>query len=623
MTRADSPAPDPRWIGGGDPDAPFPLTDLQAAYLLARYTPELDPVGCHTYLEFAVPDLNVGRLEAAWTTLARLHPMLRATVYRDGTQSIALEPPAAGFYRYETVSQVALPRHLESVRAELSHRVYAPDEWPLYDIRVTPVAGGPSRVHVSMDSWIVDGTSAELLHRQWRTLYEAPETQLQAPRATFREFVMTMRAAADRPEGRRSEVYWREKLRDLPAPPPVVLLPQGDAEPGSRRRHRVERVLPPETWASFRQAVRSEGLSAGAALLGAFAEQLRPTSGPDRLALVATVQNRPPLHPDLAAVVGPCASTIVMVVENAPGEPLRDRVRAVSNQLWRDLDHPHVSGVAALRAVARRDGAAAVPVVFSGPAALADDGPSWLDEVDCAVAQTPGAALDVQTAVRRDGLHIACNGCDELLEPGVAEALVVRFAHVVTAIAEAGLTDAPSRALLGRRRELVASVDTGAPDLVPLTPLQRAYLAQARAEREEPPPVVWREFELPALDATVFQSVVDRMLDGSPELRSVPRPDRGCFVECSCAHYPAIVEDLRGIGGAEADARMERAHCELEDELRDAGRWPRFALRAFRCDGETVRLQVLLDMVAFDGDGTWRFCDELLRGCVREPEVAA
>ncbi|GAA2942395.1 hypothetical protein GCM10020227_06330 [Streptomyces flavovirens] len=81
-----------------DPDnrhEPFPLTDIQAAYLIGRTDAyAYGGIGCHAYVELRYPDLDVARVTAAWRELVQRHDMLRAVVHRDGHQRVLPEVPA-------------------------------------------------------------------------------------------------------------------------------------------------------------------------------------------------------------------------------------------------------------------------------------------------------------------------------------------------------------------------------------------------------------------------------------------------------------------------------------------------------------------------------------------------
>src|ERR671924_721059 len=80
-----------------DPEArfePFPLTDVQSAYLLGRRDVfSYGGVACHGYGELAFDDLDLARMETAWQGLVDRHDMLRATIEPDGSQRVLPETP--------------------------------------------------------------------------------------------------------------------------------------------------------------------------------------------------------------------------------------------------------------------------------------------------------------------------------------------------------------------------------------------------------------------------------------------------------------------------------------------------------------------------------------------------
>ncbi|MFC7741248.1 hypothetical protein ACFQXA_09960 [Nocardiopsis composta] len=74
---------------------PFPLTDVQGAYLVGR-GPAYDygGVACHAYAELRFDDLDPERLRTAWNTLVRRHDMLRAVVSPKATSGCCPKRPA-------------------------------------------------------------------------------------------------------------------------------------------------------------------------------------------------------------------------------------------------------------------------------------------------------------------------------------------------------------------------------------------------------------------------------------------------------------------------------------------------------------------------------------------------
>ncbi|MBN3728378.1 TubC N-terminal docking domain-related protein, partial [Burkholderia sp. Ac-20379] len=77
---------------------PFPLTDVQAAYLVGRGEAyDYGGVGCHGYVELDLAgDLDPHRVERAWHRVIGRHDMLRAIVSPAGWQRVlddAAPPP--------------------------------------------------------------------------------------------------------------------------------------------------------------------------------------------------------------------------------------------------------------------------------------------------------------------------------------------------------------------------------------------------------------------------------------------------------------------------------------------------------------------------------------------------
>jgi pyochelin synthetase len=74
---------------------PFPLTELQTAYLLGRQSVfAYGGVGSHIYAEIAFTKLAPDRVQAAWNELILRHDMLRAVTVEDGTQDLPTRPLA-------------------------------------------------------------------------------------------------------------------------------------------------------------------------------------------------------------------------------------------------------------------------------------------------------------------------------------------------------------------------------------------------------------------------------------------------------------------------------------------------------------------------------------------------
>src|SRR5512132_320137 len=172
---------------------PFPLTPIQESFLVAKQVDRKgDRVGCHVYLEIAEARLDVPRLERAFDRLVAHHDMLRTLIHANGTQQVR-EPGEPQHFQVDDLRgqpSSALDMHLERVRAGMSHRVYEPESWPLYEIRITHCRDERSLLHVSIDEWILDAAGINLLLTQWYRLYCAPHPTLPPCDVPFQVYVL-------------------------------------------------------------------------------------------------------------------------------------------------------------------------------------------------------------------------------------------------------------------------------------------------------------------------------------------------------------------------------------------------------------------------------------------------
>src|ERR1700674_4480197 len=106
---------------------PFPLTDLQQAYLIGRSEGiELGNISCHGYAEVDMEDWDRERFQSALQRVIDRHEMLRCIVLPEGLQQILSSTPP---YEIKVIDLrkldvAAAAARLESTRAQMSHKVH-------------------------------------------------------------------------------------------------------------------------------------------------------------------------------------------------------------------------------------------------------------------------------------------------------------------------------------------------------------------------------------------------------------------------------------------------------------------------------------------------------------------
>ncbi|MGA4976908.1 amino acid adenylation domain-containing protein [Streptomyces cinereoruber] len=399
---------------------PFPLTDVQQAYWIGRTGVfDIGNVGMHGYEEFEATGLDLPRLERAFRRLIRRHGMLRAIVLPQGEQRILPEVPD---YVIETQDLRGLPGDeataaLEATRDAMSHQVFAPERWPLFELRASRMDGDRTRLHYSIDGLITDARSSNLLLGELSALYRDPDAELPEPALSFRDYVLAERSLEETGLYRRAEAYWRERLPDF-APAPDLPLARDPRTIDTPRFSRVGGTLDKERWDRVKAAAARRGITPTALLVAAYGEAMATWATHRRFTLNLPMANRLPLHPGVDAVVGDFTSVTLLEVDTTAGDTFAERARAVRDQLLTDIDHRLFSGVRVLRELKRVRPEAAMPAVFTS--LFLDHGQdTGLGEEVFSISQTPQVWIDAQVFEQDGDLVLDIDAVDELFPAGL------------------------------------------------------------------------------------------------------------------------------------------------------------------------------------------------------------
>ncbi|CCH31885.1 non-ribosomal peptide synthetase [Saccharothrix espanaensis] len=542
---------------------PFPLTPLQEAYLLGKSL-GADGIGCHVYREFAVPDLDLDRLRAAWGRLVEHHDALRLVTTADGRQRIVPDAPPWTMPVHDDVL---------AVRNRLSHRAYRADESPLWSVEATRNPDGSGVLHLSVDALVTDGAGLELLVDQLRACYDDPACVLPGGGFGVRDLVVALGEHQSGDTCRASLGYWMDRLRDLP---PGPALPAGDTPPDNRRTpHTAE--LTPREWAAVRDWAAEAGVSATSLVLTVFTEALQRVCDEPKFSLVLTTSSRLVLPAAADTVVGPFTSTAIFVAEPSAGLPLTEAAKRVHGRLRRDLDHAAVPGVAVLRAMRaqRLPVPDALPVVFTSLIGVG----GGKAEGSYALSQTTGVTLDAQVAERDGGLVVRWDVVDSAFRPGVVEGAFGWFVNALRWLWP-GTATAPR----------------------PLNDLQQAYFVARSTDGVGPWSgcQVCHGFRVEHLDLPRLEAAWLGLLADHEVLRTVVTHDGTLAVHDTAPdrwHIPVSTGDVQ-------QDMVSRAY--------PLGRLPQGELRVTR-DDDGLTVHIALDLLVADGRSIHLLMRELMR----------
>lgn len=390
--------------------APFPLTDVQNAYLLGRQSSfGYGNVACHGYLELSWPQLDPQQVEQAWNRLIARHDMLRAVIASEGSQRVLAHvehyPVAVTDLRGATREQ---HQHgVQQIRQAMEQKLYPTEIWPLFELRLSRSDAGDT-LHFSMDSLIADWASAQLLFNELEQLLHDPETTLPTLDITFRDYLLAERGLLEGSRHQRDRDYWLARLDELPAAPQLPAPLSGEDSSVPRFQRHSAKLDAPQ-WNALKTVASERGLTASIAVLATYAGILQRWSQQAHFCLNLTLLNRLPLHPQVDRLVGDFTSVSLLQVADPQGQDFTTQARQLGSQLFADLEHRLFSGIQVMREIGRRRGreAAAMPVVFTSAIGLAIEPPAASQRrVGHGITQTPQVTLDCQVMDDAHGLHI-------------------------------------------------------------------------------------------------------------------------------------------------------------------------------------------------------------------------
>ncbi|HJQ02922.1 MAG TPA: amino acid adenylation domain-containing protein [Jatrophihabitans sp.] len=458
---------------------PFPLTDLQEAYLVG--TSELVDLGGfwpHFYLELDVVGLAVERLADAVAALVARHEQLRTVVAPGGGQVVLAAADLGGMPVPVHDLRDLAPGRAEAAIAQVRDRMagtgHDPAVWPLFAVEASRLRTHRTRVHLAMSLLLLDAHSTwQLLGEAWR-LCARPEDPLPPVQLTVRQWRELL---AERHRAREHWPYWGDRLDSLPEAPALPLAgPLARLGPVRLTQRRCE--LGAAEWAGLVVAARRQRVLPAAALAHAFAETLGAWAAGPRFCLNMLHEGWRGRHPEWAGVVGNLGATLPVEVDLGRDEGYWDRARRLQGQLWRDLEHSDVTAVEIMRAVAARrswSSQPALPYVFNG---MLGSGPRTPRPAAVPVAsalRTPHVLIDNQVQDAPGG-GVVCTWyvVDAAFPAGLPDVMFDAYTDLVRGLATA---EEPVIGLARHRARVAAVNDTAGP--LPAGRLEDGFMRSA------------------------------------------------------------------------------------------------------------------------------------------------
>jgi amino acid adenylation domain-containing protein len=475
---------------------PFELAPMQQAYWIGRADTEaLGGVNAHFYAELDGAGVDPVALERAVGALFARHAMLRARFLDDGRQQILAESPWPGLVVHDLRAGGA--DALEALRTRLTHRRLDVERGEVFDVQLSLLPDGATRMHVNIDMLVADATSFQIILSDLAHLYRRPDEELPPIGISFRRYLAWQARRRAHPRA-RARAYWASQLDELPGPPQLPLAVDPDRVSGQRIARRF-RSLSAGECERLAELSRRHGVTISAALLAAFAEMLGAWSTEPRFLLNLPLFDREDLHEDVPKLVGDFTNLMILGVDLSEELSFAERARRLQEQMRRAAAHPEYSGLEVLRDLTRRypGRRVAAPVVFTsaiGMGELFDAGvratfgqPVWTS------SQTPQVWLDQQVTQRDDGFFVNWDVVEELFPPGAVDAMFEVHDRILVWLLRDGADWAqPLPDLLPRSQRAIRAKVNATDGPEPADTLADGFVRVAR-EQPERTALVWSD----------------------------------------------------------------------------------------------------------------------------------
>ncbi|WP_020494739.1 non-ribosomal peptide synthetase [Sciscionella marina] len=389
-------------------DDTFGLATMQHAYWVGRSDEQaLGGVAAHLYAEFDGGEVDPERLERAVAALLRRHPMLRCQFLDNGRQRVLEEPGVPAFEHTDLrdLPEEQAQRRLTGIREAKTHQRMPAELGKVFDVALSSLPGGRTRLHVDVDMLAADALSYRVLMADLAAFYHEGPQALDPLEYTYRDYL------EDRanPEAReREREWWLGQLPQLPDPPVLPLVPEAErADP--RRTVRYAQHVGAEGKHRLIERSKQYGVTPAAVLAAVFAEVIGRWSGNQRFLLNLPLFNREPTHADIEQLVGDFSNSVMLDMDcTGEASPL-ERARELQRRLHGSAAHADYPGLDVLRDLGRYRGQPLLaPVVYTSGLNLGElfresvprtfGDPVWI------VSQGPQVVLDAQVVELDGGL---------------------------------------------------------------------------------------------------------------------------------------------------------------------------------------------------------------------------
>lgn len=401
-----------------DKNTSFPLTDIQYAYKIGREDDQvLGGVGCHAYLEFDGKDIDIEKLEKAWSALQYHHEMLRAQFEEDGKQKIMNKPYDEHLTIYDLRDSKDYKEQLKGIREKISHRKLNVEKGQVAGLTISLLPNSKERIHFDVDLLVADVQSLQVLFRDLVKLYNGEDLSLESKKWSFSSYLKLLNK--EEIESRKdAEDYWKNRIRDIPMGPELPLMKKPSEIKTVKFKRRIIN-LNKEDWNIIKQKAYSLKVTPANILLAAYALVLEKWSNTNHFLINIPLFNRRTSYSGIENVIADFTNLLLLEVDMREEQNFKELLKSIQKQMYKDIKYSSYSGVQVQRDFNKiyEEKQNIAPVVFAcnlGNPLITKSFEKSIGKFNYMISQTPGVWLDFQVYENDLGLMLTWDSVDEL-----------------------------------------------------------------------------------------------------------------------------------------------------------------------------------------------------------------
>ncbi len=414
---------------------PFPLTDIQTAYLLGRNQGYLyGGIGCKVYAEFLTEFTDEIIFRDAVKKLIERHEMLRVQFSKEGEQRFLpyIFNAPVQIYDIRGWEKEKIKHKILAKREEMQFKQYDPEKDILFDLCLF-IHDNASILCLSLDMLIGDFVSIDLIISDLEKLYN--NQKMEKLTLNFRDYIIYNQNQKEDInfliKYYEDEKYWLNKVDVFPGKPELYTR----EEPEIIRKGTFickEYTVDPKKWQYLVSKCEKLNFTPTALLLYLYCATLNNWSRNSQFTVNITTLQRPSIHEDIQRIVGDFTTTSLFEFDGTFEGKVNAQVEKVQSNLFENLAHDSFTGIAVLRELKRKGKENLFPYVFTSTiGGESEDSTLSKRQLLYKISETPQVIIDCQISKQINGILINWDIRDGVFPKGLIDEMFASFIQLI------------------------------------------------------------------------------------------------------------------------------------------------------------------------------------------------